>query len=129
MWSALGSGLEGFGPEADALAVSDTSLYAGGIFTKAGGKPTVNVARAAFIAPTLPLLLSSPALAGGTFTAWFTNSPGLTFGGLGAADPSQPLNTWLSVGSVAEVTPGVFRFTDPQAGNSGQRYYRIKWPE
>ncbi len=31
-------------------------------------------------------------------------------------------------GSVTEVSAGQFQFTDPQATNSPQRYYRIRWP-
>jgi hypothetical protein len=47
-WSALGSGIAGGGPYASvsALAISETNLYAGGWFTKAGGKVSPYLARA-----------------------------------------------------------------------------------
>lgn len=127
-WSPLGSGID-TGSEVAALAASDTSLYGGGFFSKAGGKPSVNVARMALVTPTSPLRLRSSALAGGVFTAWFTTSPGATFRALRTTDLSHPLNAWLPVGSVTEVTPVLYRFTDPQAANTGQRYYSIQWPD
>src|SRR2546426_364575 len=51
-WSALGSGMNGYGVYA--LAVSGSDLYAGGNFTTAGGKVSAYLARAYL--PTLPAL-------------------------------------------------------------------------
>jgi hypothetical protein len=49
-WSALGSGIsgagaDGYGPAVSALAVSGSTLYAGGDFTNAGGNPAANIAK------------------------------------------------------------------------------------
>jgi hypothetical protein len=55
-WSALGSGMNG---EVRALAVSGSGLYAGGLFTTAGGKVSAYVAEALFVAS--PVLSRSPA--------------------------------------------------------------------
>ena len=48
-WSALGSGLGASGPNVQpsvsALAVSGTNLYAGGLFTSAGGVPANDIAK------------------------------------------------------------------------------------
>ncbi|MGA2247495.1 MAG: hypothetical protein ABSH48_21125 [Verrucomicrobiota bacterium] len=48
-WSALGSGISGvgdeFGPYVEALAVSGSTLYAGGDFTAAGGVAATNIAQ------------------------------------------------------------------------------------
>src|SRR5438105_154384 len=49
-WSALGSGVNGYG-YVSALAVSGSDLYAGGSFTTAGGKVTGYVAKAAIGPP------------------------------------------------------------------------------
>ena len=111
-----------------ALAASGSDLYAGGAFSTASGKNSAYLARAALVVPSSPPLLSSPALAGGVFTIWSTNSSSATFRGPGATDPNQPLSSWLPVGRVEEVTPEAFQFTDPQAGNTGQRYARVQWP-
>jgi hypothetical protein len=127
VWSPLGSGIHG--SDVNALTTSTSSLYAGGIFDKAGSQPSVNVARAVYVVPSSPPLLQWPALGNGTFSAWFTNAPGAFFKGLGGADPSQPLGAWSPLGTVTEMSPGVYQFADPQAGNSGQRYYRVQWPD
>ena len=50
-WTVLGVGLNG---EADALAVSESDLYAGGSFTTVGGKVSPYIARAYL--PALPAL-------------------------------------------------------------------------
>ena len=47
-WSALGSGMEigyGYYPEVNALALSGSTLYAGGYFTNAGGNAANNIAQ------------------------------------------------------------------------------------
>src|SRR5260370_23419766 len=55
-WSALGSGLNNV---VSALAVSGSDLYAGGGFTRAGGKVSASIARAYLpILPALSLLRS-----------------------------------------------------------------------
>jgi hypothetical protein len=123
-WSALGSGMNG---EVVALAVSGSGLYASGGFTTAGGRFSPQVAEAVFVMPS-PVVLESPTLAGGVFSASFTNTPGATLTGRGTTNLSLPLATWPVAGSVTEVSPGQFQITAPQATNSPQRYYRIRWP-
>lgn len=41
---------------------------------------------------------------------------------------SSPLNAWAALGVVTEIAPGQFQFTDSQAPNNPQRYYRITSP-
>jgi hypothetical protein len=61
-WSALGSGLsgagsDGYGPYVDALAVSGSTLYAGGDFTTAGTNASVYAAMANLpVPPTLSII-------------------------------------------------------------------------
>ncbi len=130
-WSALGSGLDGpggdWGPYVNALAVSGSALYAGGYFTTAGRKVSAYVAEAVFVVPS-PVVLQSPTLSGGVFSASFTNTPGASFRAVATTNLNLPLGTWPVAGSVTEVSPGQFQFTDPQATNGPQRYYRIRWP-
>src|SRR5207247_1634521 len=55
-WTALGSGMNGL---VLALAVSGSDLYAGGLFTTAGGKVSAYIARAYLLPlPTLSMLPS-----------------------------------------------------------------------
>ena len=39
---------------------------------------------------------------------------------------SLPLRNWTALGGVAEIFPGQFQFTDTQATNSPQRFYRVR---
>jgi len=36
------------------------------------------------------------------------------------------LTNWTALGGVTEISPGQFQFTDPQATNSPQRFYRVQ---
>ena len=64
----------------------------------------------------------------GVFAATFTNTPGATFTVLTTTNTALPLCDWHVVGSVVEVAPGQFQFTDPQATNCPARYYRVRSP-
>ena len=54
----------------------------------------------------------------GAFQFGFTNSVGALFGVLATTNLSLPLTNWTALGGVAEISPGQFQFTDPQATNS-----------
>jgi hypothetical protein len=58
----------------------------------------------------------------------FTNSVGALFGVLTTTNVSLPLTSWTALGGVVEISPGQFQFTDPQATNSPQRFYRAFAP-
>jgi alpha-tubulin suppressor-like RCC1 family protein len=64
----------------------------------------------------------------GSFQFAFTNTPGAFFGVLAATNPALPLTNWTSLTGLTEVSPGQFQFTDPQATNSPQRFYRVRSP-
>jgi hypothetical protein len=40
----------------------------------------------------------------------------------------MPLSNWTTLGAATEVSPGQFQFTDPQATNTPQRFYRVRSP-
>ncbi len=124
-WISIGSGIDDV---VFALAASDHDLYAVGPFLRTGGKISTFVARVAFVVPPSPPILLSPTLAGGSLTAWFTNAVGATFRGFCATNAGLPGAVWVPVGNVAEVSPGLYQFTDPQAAPAAPRYYRIQWP-
>jgi hypothetical protein len=58
----------------------------------------------------------------------FTNSVGALFGVLTTTNLALPLSQWTALGGVVEISPGQFQFTDPQATNSGRRFYRAYAP-
>jgi alpha-tubulin suppressor-like RCC1 family protein len=66
--------------------------------------------------------------ADGSFLLSFTNNPGARFIILAASDLSLPFSNWMVLGSATEVASGQFQFTDTQATNWGQRYYRVRSP-
>jgi hypothetical protein len=80
-WSALGSGLNG---GVNALAVSGSTLYAGGNFTTAGGKAANNIAQWdgsnwSALASGMNAGVSALAVSGNTLYAggWFTDAGGI----------------------------------------------------
>ncbi len=82
-----------------------------------------------FPQPTLPILLTGPMmLPNGSFQFGFSNTPGALFTALASSDVQLPLGNWSVMGSVTEVSPGQFQFTDTQPINGPQRYYRVRSP-
>jgi N-acetylneuraminic acid mutarotase len=75
-----------------------------------------------------PTILACTAPTNGAFQFCFTNNPGALFGVLMTTNLSLPLANWTRLGGVAEVAPGQFQFTDPQAASSGQHFYSIYAP-
>ena len=71
-------------------------------------------------------LTGAKILTNGSFQCAFTNTPGAFFSALMTTNVALPLSDWMSLGGVTEVSPGQFQFTDPQATNTPQRFYRIR---
>ncbi len=83
----------------------------------------------AFTVPVPPIVLTnSTFLPGGAFQFGFTNVPGLSFTAFTATNVSLLLTNWTQLGAATEVAPGQFQFTDPQATNGSQRFYRVRSP-
>jgi hypothetical protein len=78
--------------------------------------------------PTAIVLRDAAMLPGGAFRFGFTNTPGAVFTALTTTNVSLPLSNWTALGPATEVSPGQFQFTDPQATNDPQRFYRVIWP-
>jgi Galactose oxidase, central domain len=78
--------------------------------------------------PTAATLTDAKKLTNGSFQFDFTNSVGALFGAVATTNLSLPLTNWTSLGGVAEISPGQFQFTDPEATNSPQRFYLIRAP-
>jgi hypothetical protein len=104
-WSALGSGMGGdspFSPSVSALAVTGTTLYAGGLFTTAGGVTANYIAKwdgsawsalgAGMDNPVTALAVSGTTLYAG---GWFTTAGGMTANWVAAWNGSA----WSVLGS------------------------------
>ncbi|TSA41334.1 MAG: hypothetical protein D4R57_00720 [Verrucomicrobiales bacterium] len=69
-------------------------------------------------------------LGNGSLQFGFTNSTGVPFTVLTSTNVALPLNQWSNLGPAVE-TPaasGQFQFTDSQATNHPQRFYRVRSP-
>jgi hypothetical protein len=77
-----------------------------------------------------PPLLTGPVKCGnGAFQFCFNNNtPGVTFTVFTATNIALPFSDWTVLGAPIGIAPGQFQFTDLQATNSPQRYYRVTSP-
>lgn len=62
---------------------------------------------------------------GGAFQFAFTGAPNGTNNVLATKNPALPLSDWAVLGVAPEFAPGLFVFSDSQAANSPQRFYRV----
>jgi hypothetical protein len=67
-------------------------------------------------------------LSNGLFQFGFTNQSGLPFTVLTATNVALLLSNWGVLGTPIEVQPGRYQFTDPQATNNPERFYRVRSP-
>jgi hypothetical protein len=66
--------------------------------------------------------------AGSIFEFGFTATPGASFTALAATNVSLALSNWAVLGPLTEFSPGLFQFTDTQAPNHSNRFYRVRSP-
>jgi len=78
--------------------------------------------------PTTIVLSNPVRLPGGAVQVGFTNAPGSVFTALATTNLSAALSSWTTLGGVTEVSDGQFQFTDSQATNYPQRFYRVHSP-
>jgi trimeric autotransporter adhesin len=117
-WHAMGSGFERDpgDPTLSALAVFQNSIYVGGSFTRAGGRPSVGIAG---WMPEIPLRIT-----GGTFGATSVSVNAETMPGLKLRlDGSSDLSSWVPVESVKSYSE-VETLTDANPV-TGRRFYRV----
>jgi hypothetical protein len=69
-------------------------------------------------------------LSDGRFQLSFTNLSGASFHILAGTNVAPSTNNWPTIGPAVETPPGSgqFQFTDPQATNFPQRFYRVQSP-
>jgi len=79
--------------------------------------------------PSSPIQIAAATITSGSaFQLSFSNTPGALFTVVATTNVALPLSNWTVLGSVTEISPGQFQFTDPQATNSPQRLYRVRSP-
>ena len=76
--------------------------------------------------PTPPILTGITT--NGSFRLFFTNNVGSSFEVLATTNLLLHISNWSSLGNVLEISPGQFQFTDSQATNLPQRFYRVRSP-
>ena len=74
------------------------------------------------------ILTGAQTLTNGAFQFGFTNTPGAFFGVVATTNPALPLSNWTTLTGLTEVSAGQFQFSDPQAPNGPQRFYRVRSP-
>ena len=78
-----------------------------------------------------PIQITGAAILGdGSFQLSLSNLTGASFQVLASTNVALPASNWPTLGLASEMPPGSgqFQFTDPQATNHVQRYYRVKSP-
>jgi len=86
----------------------------------------------AFLVPGQPIapinLTSVTMMPGGTFQLSFDNVSGTNFTVFSSTDVSAPFSSWSRLGTVPEVAPGQYQFSDPQQNTTVSRFYRVSSP-
>jgi len=69
-------------------------------------------------------------LGNGSIQFGFTNGSGLPFTVLATTNVALPFNTWSNLGPAVETpaSSGQYQFSDPQATNHTERFYRVTSP-
>jgi hypothetical protein len=117
-WQALGSGFEMIpgNPILNALTVFEDTVYVGGLFVRAGGRPSICIAR---WIPDIPLQITDLSLVAGGTRVHARSVPGVRL----RLDRTSDLNTWIPVETMngfSEVTG----FTD-RTPPADRRIYRV----
>jgi hypothetical protein len=96
-----------------------------------GDHVDIGAAELQLITSIAPAQISAMAsLPDGSFQLSFTNQPGASFRVFAAPNVDLPWSNWTMIGFAAEspASSGQFQFTDSQATNNLQRFYRLRSP-
>jgi hypothetical protein len=75
-----------------------------------------------------PFTLTGAQIQNGSFQSSFMNIAGASFSVLASTNLALPLSNWIKLGSVTEISHGQFQFSDSQAANNPDRFYRVSSP-
>ena len=76
--------------------------------------------------PQICSTMASQGINGRCMQLALTSVPGATFTVLSSTDATVPLSDWQAVGTMTEIAPGVYQFTDPQPATNPSCYYSIQ---
>ena len=79
---------------------------------------------------TPPLLTGTTQLGDGSFHFGFADVAGANFTVWASTNVTAPFDLWSNLGAAVELPAfsGQYQFTDPQATNSAQTFYRVTSP-
>ncbi len=129
-WSALGSGMsgagsDGYGPAVYALAVSGSTLYAGGDFTTAGTNASAYAAMANLAGTPVSIAIITTNAAFGFTNGVFGFDVTGPSGSNVVIQASTDLQTWIPL-QTNLLGSGQLYFSDPQSPANVQRFYRAQ---
>ena len=76
-----------------------------------------------------PFYLTNPGkLPAGAFHFTFASTPGESFSVFATTNLALPFSSWMFLGAATDSPPGSYQFTDSQATNSPNRFYRVRSP-
>lgn len=103
-----------------------TSDGSGSVFASGLGLPTsIAIFPGLNLWSAKPILLKNPSRTNGVFQFNLTENPGLAFAVLATTNASLALTNWTALGRITEISTGFYQFTDQQATNGPQRFYRV----
>src|ERR1017187_9301641 len=103
-------------------------LVAGGYISANGATNSAELYGSSNVTVTAIRLTNATSLPSGAFQFTFTNTPDMSFIVYSTTNLSAPFSNWIVLFGPKEVSPGQYQFTDPQATNCSQRFYRIRSP-
>jgi hypothetical protein len=74
------------------------------------------------------IVVQGTRLANGNFQLNLTYSTGTSFSAVMSSNVTTALSNWTVLGSITEVSPGQYQFTDTQTSGQPRRFYRVRSP-
>jgi len=87
-----------------------------------------SASRILLVSPGSSIVLHPMRLPNGSFQFEFADTSGGSYTAVATTNISLAQSNWTTLGPISEVSPGQFRFIDPQAANNPRRLYRVRSP-
>jgi hypothetical protein len=117
-------------PAIDAAAATSLTTDQRGFPRPLGLAPDIGSVEGVYNSAGPGILTGVTRLGNGSLKFGFTNFTDMNFTVLGSTNIALPMNLWSNLGAAVESPAGSghYQFTDLQATNSPQRFYRVRWP-